>query len=228
MTFPYDLNKTGKAAAILLAVYCAAELIFVWHSMTLFNFYDVVEGGTLSNAELDQAAASVDSTGAAVGIFFLVTLIGCFIASGMWIYRVAANAQVVMPDDNRITPGWSVGWFFVPFANLVMPYRALRQHWNGLHGNADLSAGLPGWAFAWWMLWLLGNSISTVSTRMNLEADTIDAFRTSTTLDIVSSGVSILAALLFRHFILVLTRVSASASPHVPRDTAAPQSSIKE
>ena len=28
------------------------------------------------------------------------------------------------------SPGWSVGWFFVPLAGLVMPYRVLRELWK--------------------------------------------------------------------------------------------------
>lgn len=229
MTLPYDLSKTGRVATVLLMIYCAAEILFALTSFQLFAFYDLIEGGTLTQFEMDQEAASVDSIGLFVGVFFLISVIGCYIASGMWVYRVAANAQAVMPDSDRITPGWSIGWFFVPIANLWMPYRALRQHWNGLHGNGGLNDSLPGWAFLWWICWLMGNAVATSSTRINLNADTIDEFRTSTTLDLVSSGLAIVAALLFRHFILELTRASAAASPHqTPRPALDPQSSIEE
>lgn len=213
MSFPYDLNKTGRVAAVFLMIYVAAELLFSWSSFQLLSFYDLVEGGTLTNAEMDAEAARVDAAGLAVGVFFIVSIIGCYIASGMWVYRAAANAQAAAPENDRITPGWSVGWFFVPFANLVMPYRALRQHWNGLHGNSDMDASLPGWAFLWWICWLIGNAIATASARINLNADTIAEFRTSTYMDLASSGLAIAAALLFRHFILQLTRASAQADP---------------
>ena len=26
-----------------------------------------------------------------------------------------------------ISAGWAIGWFFVPFANLVMPYQAMKE-----------------------------------------------------------------------------------------------------
>ncbi|MFC7512377.1 DUF4328 domain-containing protein [Streptomyces thermocarboxydus] len=31
------------------------------------------------------------------------------------------NAEVFAPDVQRRTPGWAIGGWFVPFANLVIP-----------------------------------------------------------------------------------------------------------
>ena len=213
MNLPYDLNKTGRVAAMLLLVYCVAELAFIWAQTRLFAFYDVIESGTLTQTELDAAAVSVDGASTVVAVFFIAALMGCFVSGGMWIYRAAANAQAVIPDDNRITPGWSVGWFFIPFANLVMPYRSIKQTWNGLRGIGDLSADIPGWILLWWLAWLLGNAISTASSRISMDAASIDDFRFVSTLDIVSSVVAIIAAILFRKLILDLTQASAEAEP---------------
>src|SRR4051812_12371242 len=52
---------------------------------------------------------------------FLV-LLSCFLLVGMWIYRTNANAHA-LGGAVSITPGWAVGWFVVPLANLVMPYQ---------------------------------------------------------------------------------------------------------
>lgn len=212
MNLPYDLNKTGKAAAMFLLLYCVAEVAMLWHYTTLFSFYTLIETGNLNQLEMDQAAAEVDATGAAVGALFLLTLLGSYIAAGMWIYRAAANAQAIAPAEGRITPGWSIGWFFVPFANLVMPFRAMRQTWNGLHGNPSLTDGMPGWTLIWWLAWLLSNSLATGSMRINMNADSIADFRLSTQIDVASSIIAIGTALLFRHLILQLTRASAQAS----------------
>lgn len=223
MTLPYDLGVTGRTASAFLLLYCAAEVAFAVFSFTLFNFYDRLDAGTMNQREMDAAVVQVDTTGAAVGALFLLALLAAHIVAGMWLYRAAANAQAVKPNDARITPGWSVGWYFVPFANLLMPYRAMRQTWNGLRGNDSLDAGLPGWALIWWVFWLVGNTLSTVSLRINTSAASIDDFRLSTTLDVMSSGFSIIAALLFRNLILTLTRASAEAVPHTLSATPTPQ-----
>lgn len=220
MNMPYDLGKTGRAASMFLALFSATEAVFILYCFYLFRFYNDLETGNMNQGEMDAAATRVDAIGTPIIALFLLATIGCYIVCGMWMYRAAANAQAVTPDDDRITPGWTVGWLFIPFANLVMPYRAIRQAWNGLHANVGLNDPMPGYALGWWLLWLLGNAIATAATRMNLDAASIDAFRTSTQFDIASSAVSIVSALLFRHLIQEMTRVSAGASHH--------NSSIKE
>lgn len=220
---PYDLGPIGRITAMFLLVYCAAEVAFIWHSTVLFEFYNVVEANTLSPAELEAEAAWVDDVAIYIAAIFLLTLLICMILSAMWIYRAASNAQAVVPDEKRIRPGWAVGWFAIPFANLVMPFRAMRQTWNGLHGVRDLNAGMPGWTLFWWLFWLGGNAASTGATRLNFGAQSIDEFRFATTMDVVASCLSIPAALLFRHLILTLTRASAEAFPHDPASAPIPQ-----
>ena len=214
MNMPYDLSKTERTASMFLTLYSAAEAVFILYCFYLFRFFTQLETGNMNQREMDAAGVRVDAMGTPIIALFLLALIGCYIVCGMWMYRAAANAQAVTPDDDRITPGWTVGWLFIPFANLVMPYRAMRQAWNGLNGNLGLNDPMPGYALGWWLLWLLGNSIATAATRMSLEADSIDAFRTATQFDIASSSVSIVAALLLRHLIQEMTRISAGASPH--------------
>lgn len=61
-----------------------------------------------------------------------------------------------------ISPGWSVGWFFVPFANLVKPYEGVKETWRASHQTGGLyeeaESELLPW---WWGLWLLTNILST-------------------------------------------------------------------
>ncbi|MEX3017263.1 DUF4328 domain-containing protein [Gymnodinialimonas hymeniacidonis] len=211
MSLPYDLSKTGRVASIFLLAYMAAELLFTWHSFQLFGFYDAIDGNLLSAAEMDAEAARIDGTGIFVAGVFLIALIGSYIASGMWIYRAASNAQAVTPNPEVITPGWAVGWYFVPFANFVMPYKAMRQTWDGLVGSGGRD--WPSWAIIWWLLWVATTVIAGVSNNINFNAYTIEDFRTGTTLDVVSSLTAIPAAFLFRKLILEMTAISAEARP---------------
>lgn len=93
---------------------------------------------------------------------FLV-LLACLVVVGRWIYRASANAHAV-GREMSISPGWAVGWYAVPFANLVMPYQAMRETWDASHEAAGLeeqrdTALLP-W---WWGLWLVTNILSNAS-----------------------------------------------------------------
>ncbi len=52
--------------------------------------------------------------GIAAGVLFLI-----------WVYRANRNAHCLGAEGMEYSPGWSVGWFFVPVACLVMPYNVL-------------------------------------------------------------------------------------------------------
>src|SRR5262249_29946861 len=75
-------------------------------------------GGSLSPAQAEAQDArqrllgTLERTiGFAAGIALLV-----------WVYRANRNARALGAEGLAYSPGWSVGWFFVPLANLVMPY----------------------------------------------------------------------------------------------------------
>ena len=41
-----------------------------------------------------------------------------------WLYRAASATRTLGAEGTEFTPGWTVGWVFVPIANVFMPYRA--------------------------------------------------------------------------------------------------------
>ena len=58
------------------------------------------------------------------------------------------------------SPGWSVGYYFVPLANLVAPYRALKETFQASHPEFRPDAQRLEWSDPpkllpfWWALWL--------------------------------------------------------------------------
>jgi hypothetical protein len=52
----------------------------------------------------------------------------------------------------RFTPGWAVGWWFVPFANLVLPYKVVR---DAASAGDERPAPGRGVIIAWWVCLVL-------------------------------------------------------------------------
>ena len=48
----------------------------------------------------------------------------------IWIYRANYNARQLGATDMQFSPGWAVGWNFIPIANLWKPYQAMREIWQ--------------------------------------------------------------------------------------------------
>jgi len=112
------------------------------------------------------AAGGVSSLiGLAAGILFLI-----------WFAQANGNVPALGVMGKRVSSGWSVGWWFIPFANLVMPFRALKETYLGskpgvseVEVKQDPTPGVVGW---WWGLWLLNNLLINIETQMASSGDT--------------------------------------------------------
>ncbi len=120
--------------------------------------------------DLDNAAelTSLDGLYVMVLLANWLLLIATYVVFGMWIYRAAANVVAAMVPGFDYTPGWAVGWYFVPFANLFKPFAVMRQIWNASHtGGSDLDRGEPLLVY-WWGIWTLTNIASYAALRFGL------------------------------------------------------------
>ncbi|PXA99401.1 hypothetical protein DMC47_03460 [Nostoc sp. 3335mG] len=85
------------------------------------------------------------------GAFFLLFVL-TIIAFAWWIYVAGANLEALGHQDLNFTAESRVWWFAVPFANLVMPYRGMRELWTVSHGDPEHPD--TGLVALWWALWL--------------------------------------------------------------------------
>ena len=68
-------------------------------------------------------AAVVGLIGVLVGLLSLGAIVFFFI----WIHAAATNVRSLGNDLLTISPGWCIGWWFIPFASLVMPFKAMSE-----------------------------------------------------------------------------------------------------
>jgi hypothetical protein len=118
-------------------------------------------------------------------VFFLV-----------WLYRAYNNLRAFDPDrPNEYSTGWALGSFFIPFVNLIIPYRAIKETWqkSGPSDEALLSApSPPAWFSIWWMFWLLSSMAGNLSLRLSLDENVSE--RIATMVSMVAGALSIVAA----------------------------------
>ena len=74
----------------------------------------------------------------------------------VWIHRANYNARQLGATGLKMSPGWAVGWYFVPVAWFWKPYQAMKEIWQASvspkHWWRQAGSPLLGW---WWALWLL-------------------------------------------------------------------------
>jgi hypothetical protein len=109
---------------------------------------------------LDPALATAnDARHQGIAMILVLTGLVSFIALLVWIYAVHRNLPALGAGRLEFTPGWSVGWFFIPIMNLFKPCQALIEIWTesdpqrlarpGLVAGEPKSAAVVGW---WWGL----------------------------------------------------------------------------
>jgi len=141
-----------------------------------------------------------------VGLPQLIVAVASIVFIAMWIYRVAWNARVFAGARNMdFTPGWSVGWYFVPFANLWKPYQAMKEVWRASANPSQMDrTGVSWWLPLWWLLWLANNIVSNYASRASWRADTISEETDAALASITADAINIPLCLVF---LLIVNRV---------------------
>lgn len=154
-----DPARLTMVAISCLSLYMVAELtyglVLAWDYSTGPEFADAL------TLRISEVAA----------LPMLAMLLICYVVVGMWIYRASANAHAIS-DEMTISPGWAIGWYFVPIMNLFRPFQAMREIWMASHfkGNwhGEPAPAILGW---WWGLWLASNILANISFRLALNAE---------------------------------------------------------
>lgn len=186
------LGGLATALTVLLGITGVAALGVAG---ALANRASVLDG-PFTFAELEDADDVALATAALAGILQLVTAIVWI----TWQFRFAKNAEVLGKRDG-LGPGWAIGGWLIPIANLILGPLQLQQSAKASDPDAPPGQGrVPGVLVLWWALWVLQSVLGFSSGRFGFGTDTdadvdIDEFRSSDQLGGVGAGLVFLAAL---------------------------------
>lgn len=155
------------------------------------------ENGVYTSQE--QAVADGETNNRRQGVIGMADL-AIFIISGIlilkWVYRANYNVRQFGAKDMKFTPGWCVGWYFIPIFTLWKPYQAMKEIWKASTNpdnwsNVEASSILP-W---WWFFLLANNFLGHTIFRMSLGAEEIPELKNANLVCQASDVVSIILAL---------------------------------
>jgi len=110
--------------------------------------------------------------------------IGLYIATAIlfviWFRRAYLNVSRMGVHGQRWSSAYSIGAWFLPFANLVRPKQIANDTWRGSDPDLPPNSGLglidPPIIFTvWWALWILGFIAGRVAFSKSRSADTLAA-----------------------------------------------------
>lgn len=133
------------------------------------------------------------------GLGLMAAFLASVILFCVTIHRLNKNARALGSKGMEFTPGWSVGWFFIPIANLFKPYQAVRE----IYQASDPRAGEFDWRQSpvlaplgfWWGAWIVGNIVDNIEARITWRQMPISP-EISLIVSIVSLGLTVVAGVL--------------------------------
>jgi len=189
------LSGLFRHARLVVFLSVASAVALIVSDLNTMTFIQRVQDSTYrSQSALNAAAATVDGWTAMTNTIFFIIFVWSAIVIGRWTYRAMANVRS-SGLTTSVSPGWAVGWYFIPVAFLWMPFRGLAQIWRGSHGHEPTGdALLPGAMRVWWAAFLLTNFAARLASTLS-ETEDLGRLQTSISVNILSHLAHILAAL---------------------------------
>jgi Domain of unknown function (DUF4328) len=137
----------------------------------------------------------------------------------IWQYSAHRRLRRAGVADLRFTPGWGVGWWFVPIANLFKPYQAVKELWMASDPAPMVGADGPSrpailpW---WWGTLLVSGWVNNRSAFTTFD-ETVDGAITSDLLSIVGDLCWIVTGILAIAIVVGIDRRQASLVHREPR-----------
>jgi hypothetical protein len=210
-----QLNSRMWVARIAVGVAVIALIASIVATISEINLYIKIDDWLslypqfrdTSNRWFDQEIPPNDSLQAVVSLLNLAAYSFSVIAFLIWLHAAHRNLRTIGASVPRFSPGWVVGWWFVPFGNLFKPYQIMKEIWVG--SSTTMTEDLRNSATVWpWLGWfwgahLIGNIISWQSLRAG--TDDIQSLLLGDYVYVFGSGITVVAGILLFLFITKIT-----------------------
>ncbi len=154
---PY--RSSARRASVAVVLLAASTVIAAMQLILSGVFLAFAEG--LEVASVPEAGiAFVVTFTTAIQVLALGVSLATVVAYLAWLSRAVDNVPALGGGRPAASPTWAIAWWFIPFANLGMPYEVVRDLRARVRGNHELSH--PPLLVAWWFTFILGQ-VGTVA-----------------------------------------------------------------
>jgi len=205
-------RPSSARGSVAIALLLLMALLAVASALHFFSAFDLADRAARAALRPGEATAFDDLTQTLARLELAGSVL-TGIAWFVWLHRAVANARS-LGVQTAATPGWSVGWWFIPFANLVKPYQILRSLFDGLVSGSGRIVGF------WWACYLLAGLVGNFAALQRPE--TLAALRVYAGSFLLTDTLRLAAAILAALMVwridegtesLARTRTAPSAAP---------------
>jgi hypothetical protein len=130
----------------------------------------LVDAAILARAVEAGGVSDADSAGIALRALarwpvYSLARVAAAVLFCLWIHRASRNLRALGASEQSFSPRWAVGWWFVPLASWVMPFRVANEIWRASDpslGTSDRATRMrmpyDAILILWWGAWV-GQSV---------------------------------------------------------------------
>jgi Domain of unknown function (DUF4328) len=215
----HDARRLSQWLSWLLMATILVYSLSWLNAMLHLHVFGTIRDGNVPSSTMISIATKAIALQGAFGTVSALVLISTMALWLVWVHRMSSNIHALGSHGVRFTPGWAVGWHFVPIANLWMPYQAVSEIWraskNPLGWRSERTTPLLRW---WWFGWLIYLTVGSVRVRVPAVEEAFDRL-----LMVKGSGAvfGILGALSALFALLVVRQISAFQTQAAHRSLSA-------
>jgi hypothetical protein len=106
-----------------------------------------------------------------------------------WIYRAYKNIQGFGAEGLRFSPGWAVGYYFIPILSLIRPVQVMSEIWRASDDPRNWPRRPGSWVIVSW--WTFYTGVTQVSLEIAIQASSNDQWTLAAVLAIAGDLFSI-------------------------------------
>lgn len=156
----------------------------LWGKKVITDF----EAGAATQTDLER----FDELFAQTSILDLGVFLIAAIAWLAWSSRTVDNEDALGIGPSKVSPRLTIAWWFLPLANLVMPYLVHREIFQRYHRGISAGAGL---VTIWWLVYVGSNLFEYAVGTIWSAADTFPTLQSGLTLYVASGLWNAVAAI---------------------------------
>lgn len=210
--------RRAKVATWLLAISTILAAVALATDVYGISVVRQAIDGSLTDLE---AGRFVEFAGA-ISICYLAAFLVTAVAFLAWLSRAIDNVPALGAGWPSASPRWAIAWWFVPFANLGMPYDVVRELRGRMRGDGRRRH--PPLLLAWWLTFVGGEVLLAAAARM--PSATLEQQSATFTVDAIGVALTVCAGVLaifvVRSIELAATGLAATVQSGAlaPRDGA--------
>jgi hypothetical protein len=179
---PPNIRRSVGGLAVALTVFLALDAplavlltaAMAWRHALISRMLD-----DYTSVDRDTVVRSDHLVASSAG-FLVLALLPTIVLFLCWFWAARNNAEAYAPDEGTMRVGWSIGGWFIPFANWVIPCIVARDIYKGtMNSRKDKTWGGGKITGFWWAAYLVSAiSLGVMTGTKDSSDDPVDHLRT--------------------------------------------------